>query len=410
MVPSSPPLRLSAIPLTFGLASVVMGCSSTEEPVDSIYESVEELGEALFLDTNLSANRTQSCSTCHDPERGFTDGRNNPDGMVAAVSLGDDGVSWGDRNAPSVAYAFLAPEFHVGTRARPIRHNNRLYEGALGGQFWDGRAPELEDQAGGPPLNALEMGMPDEAAVVERLREDVEYERGFVEFYGVDVFDSDDQAYIAMTESIAAFERTDVFAPFDSRYDRSLRGEVALTFKELTGESVFFSQFANCSVCHALYRDGDPINRTAEPFSGFEYHNIGIPVNEAVRQRNGVTGPDLGLAQNPAASDADRGKFKVPTLRNVAVTGPYMHNGVFRELRTVVEFYDRFNNSDERTLNPETGEPWREPEVPDTVTELLEVGDPLTDLEVESLVCFLRALTDARYEHLIDAGDIDCSD
>ncbi|MEM7152188.1 MAG: cytochrome c peroxidase [Myxococcota bacterium] len=393
-----------------GLVLAVLATGCGEEPVDSIYDSVEQLGEALFSDANLSADRTQSCSTCHDPERAFTDGRPDPDGMIAAVSLGDDGVSWGDRNAPTVAYASFAPEFHFGRRPRPIRHNNhRLYEGALGGQFWDGRETDLEGQAGGPPLNALEMGMPDEAAVVERLREDIEYERGFIEFFGADVFATDEEAYAAMTESLAAFERTEVFAPFDSRYDRSLRGEIALTFKELTGESVFFSQFANCSVCHALHRDGDPINRTAETFTGYEFHNIGVPVNEQVRERNGVAGPDLGLVNNPAATDAERGKFKVPTLRNVAVTGPYMHNGVFRDLVTVVEFYDRFNNADERLVNPETGEPWREPEVPDTVTDLLEVGDPLTDLEVESLVCFLRALTDARYEHLIEPKGIDCS-
>ncbi len=396
--------------MTFALvtASALTGCA--EEPVDSIYPSVEDLGAALFVDQNLSRNRAQSCSTCHDPERGFTDGRSNPEGLVAAVSLGDDGVSWGDRNAPTVAYAHLTPEFHVGTRSRPIRHNNnRLYEGALGGQFWDGREPDLEGQAGGPPLNSLEMGMPDEAAVVERIREDVEYERAFVQFFGEDVFDTDAHTYAAMTQSLAEYERTDVFSPFDSRYDRSLQGE-PLTFKELTGESIFFSQFASCNVCHQLYRDGDPINRTRETFSGYEFHNVGVPVNERVRQRNGITEPDVGLLNNGAASDADRGKFKVPTLRNVAVTGPYMHNGVFRELATVVEFYDHFNNADVRMLNPETGEPWRPPEIPETVSDLLEVGDPLTDYEAEALVCFLRALTDQRYEHLIEPRGIDCSD
>ncbi|MEM6989935.1 MAG: cytochrome c peroxidase [Myxococcota bacterium] len=379
----------------------------------SIYRTEEELGEALFFDTNLSMERTQACATCHDPERAFTDGRLGDDGRVRAVSLGDDGVSLGDRNAPSAAYALLAPEFHYGTRARENKHNqNRLYEGALGGQFWDGRAPGLAAQAGGPPLNPLEMGMPDQTAVVERISEDEEYLSAFIELYGEDVFDTDEQAYGAMAGAVAAFERTEVFAPFDSRYDRSLTGELALSFKELTGKAVFFSQFGNCSICHQLYSEGDPINERREPFSGFEYHNIGVPVNEAVRQRNGVAGPDVGLLANPeSAGDDERGKFKVPTLRNVAVTGPYMHNGVFQDLRTVVEFYDRHNNEELRALNPETGEPWRDAEIPETVaTELLDVGDPLTDLEIEGLVCFMRALTDQRYEALIEPGAIDCSD
>ena len=88
-----------------------------------------------------------------------------------------------------------------------------------------------------------------------------------------------------------------------------------------------------------------------------------------------------------------------------------MHNGVFSELRTVVEFYDRFNNPEQRALNPETGAPWREAEVSEGVQlELLEVGDPMTDLQVESMVCFLRTLTDARYEPLIEERGIGCAD
>ncbi len=392
------------------------GCSPDEDPVTSapsIYGTSQALGEALFFDTNLSRDRTQSCATCHDPERAFTDGRLDPDGAVAAVSLGDDGVSLGDRNAPSVAYAQLAPEFHYGTRQRHNKQNqNGMYTGALGGLFLDGRAPTLEGQAAGPPLNPLEMAMAGEGAVVDRLTEDDDYVGAFVALYGEDVFDTDAQAYQAMTEAIAAYERTDEFAAFDSRYDRSLTGEVALTFKELTGKSVFFSQFANCGICHQLYSEGDPINERREPFSGYEYHNIGVPVNERVRARNGVGTLDPGLLGNEAVTDpSERGKFKTPTLRNVAVTGPYMHNGVFRDLKTVVEFYDHYTNEEARTVNPETGQPWRAPEISDTVaTDLLRVGDPLTDIEVEGLVCFLRALTDQRYEALIEPGDIDCSD
>ncbi len=380
---------------------------------DSVFESEEELGEALFHDPNLSLNRTMACATCHDPERAFTDGRLDDQGRVRPASLGDDGVSLGDRNAPTAAYAQLTPEFAYGARARHNKQNqHKLYEGALGGLFWDGRALELEAQAGGPPLNLLEMGMPDEAAVVARLLENEDYERAFVDLYGADIFDRDDEAYAAMTRSIAAYERTELFAPFDSRYDRSLRGDAVLSFKELTGKAVFFSQFANCAICHQLYSEGDPVNETREPFTSYEFHNIGVPANEELRAQNGVTELDDGLLDNAGArGPGERGKFKVPTLRNVAVTGPYMHNGVFRELRTTLEYYDHFNNPELRALNPETGAPWAPPEVADTVAdELLRVSDPLADHEIEGLVCFLRALTDQRYEHLLADDGVDCSD
>jgi len=99
----------------------------------------------------------------------------------------------------------------------------------------------------------------------------------------------------------------------------------------------------------------------------------------------------------------------VPTLRNVAVTQPYMHNGVFRELATVIKFYDHFLTASWFEVNPETGTAWRDPEVPDTValTELQD-GEKMTEAEVEAMVCFLRTLTDARYEHLIEEQGIIC--
>lgn len=368
------------------------------------FEDEAALGEALFHDTSLSLNRTQSCATCHNPDHAYVDDRTADDGRVTPTSLGDDGISFGTRNAPTAAYAQFTPAFGFGTRSRHNKqNNNRLYEGYLGGLFHDGRVTDLAGQAAGPPLNAVEMGMPDPTMVVERILENDDYVTAFPRFFGRRVFDDDDTAYAAMTESIAAYESTPEFAPFDSRYDRSLRGDVQLTFLELTGKAVFFSEFANCAICHQLHGEGDPINETRETFSGYEFHNIGVPSNEEVRALTGITDIDPGLGGNPAVVDpGELGKFKTFTLRNVAITGPYMHNGVFRDLRTVVEFYDHYVN-DERPLNPETGEPWREPEVPETVaTDLLRVGRPLTDLEVDGLVCFMRALTDRRYIPLLD--------
>ena len=356
-------------------------------------DSVEALGEALYFDINLSKNRTQSCATCHTPKTGFVDTRDNATG--SAVSLGDDGHSLGDRNAPSAAYAALSPKFHLNAEGKYI-----------GGQFHDGREADLAGQAGGPPLNPIEMGMPNKQAVVERLQENEAYVQAFKRFYHPDIFTKTDEAYAAMAKSIAAFEQTDFFAPFDSKYDRYLRGEYALTDQEDLGMTLFFSkQFTNCNICHQLKRS--PTSE-GETFSNYEYHNIGVPLNQAVRQLNGLgsTHVDHGLLDNPAVNDpAQNGKFKVPTLRNIAVTGPYMHNGVFKDLRTVVLFYNKYNSrSPKRQINPETGQQWAAPEVNKNIsTKELETGPALTDKRIDALVAFMKLLTDRRYEHLLTA-------
>ena len=168
-----------------------------------------------------------------------------------------------------------------------------------------------------------------------------------------------------MTDAIAAFERTDQFAPFDSKYDRFLRGEYKMTQQEELGRVLFFSQqFTNCNVCHQL--KSSP-TAEGETFTNYEYHNIGVPRNVAVRLEN-AKDPDFtdnGLLDNPAIDDpAHKGKYKTPSLRNVAVTGPYMHNGVFSDLRTVIKFYNKYNSrAKSAQLNPETKQPWGDAEV-----------------------------------------------
>lgn len=355
---------------------------------DAPYPTVEALGEALFFDVNLSANRTQSCATCHDPGLAFSD----PRGMA---SMGDDGVSLGDRNAPTASYAAFVPPFH------------RNEEGAwVGGQFRDGRASRLEDQAGGPPLNPGEMAMADEAAVVARLKENPTYVAAFDELFGRGTLDDSMAGYSAMTQAIATYERTPEFSPFDSKYDRFLRGEVELTREEELGRLLFFSQqFTNCDQCHQVSTSA--LN-PREVFTNHEYHNVGTPENVALRELNGVAlgTIDEGLASNPevGGDPAQRGKFRTPTLRNVAVTGPYMHNGVFEDLRTVVLFYNIYNTrSDARLINPETGERFGPAPVPETLSmEELTHGPALDDQRIDALVAFLKTLTDARYEHLLE--------
>jgi len=354
------------------------------------FPTAEALGEALFFDPILSLNRSQSCATCHDPASGHADPRETAAGH--AVSLGDDGTSLGDRNAPAIGYARFSPGFH------------RLEDGTpVGGQFWDGRARDLAEQAGGPPLNPIEMGMPGSADVVARLAAEPDYRAAFEALYGSEIFADTDAAYAAMGAALEAYQFTDEFAPFDSKYDRWLRGEYEMTREEELGRVLFFSdQFTNCNQCHQLRQS--PV-AADETFSNYQFHNIGVPANLAARKVNGVTAPDLGLALNPAVQEPGaEGRFKVPTLRNVAVTGPYMHNGVFTDLRTVVLFYNKYNTRDAaRLINPETGAQWEPAEVPEnlSLTEL-EHGPALDDKRVDAIVAFLKTLTDARFEDLLE--------
>jgi cytochrome c peroxidase len=349
--------------------------------------SKESLGEVLFFDKNLSQNRTQSCATCHNPNNGFTDDRTN--GISKMASLGDDNKSLGDRQAPSASYAKFSPNFHFDEKKQKY----------IGGQFWDGRASTLEEQAGGPPLNPIEMGMASKKDVIERIKENEFYVSSFKNLFGNDILENDEKAYDAFTKAIASFERTDTFSPFDSKYDRYLKGEYDLTATEDLGKSLFFSNNNNsCASCHVLKGE----DKEGETFTNYEFHNIGTPENKTLRAKNGVKVIDVGLLANTLVNDIkEKGKHKVPTLRNVAVTAPYMHNGVFSDLKTVVEFYDKYNNKD-RTINPETNKTWDEPEVKETIALKELKAKELSDRKVEALVAFMKLLTDKKYEYLLD--------
>lgn len=375
------------------LALSVSAYANTDENQD-LNALKASLGQALFFDTILSNNKTQSCAQCHNPAYGFIDDRDN--GVSGMASLGDDGQSLGDRNAPTATYAAFSPEFHFDKKANAWK----------GGQFHDGREPNLAAQAGGPPLNPMEMGMKNTTTLMARFENHPLYSTQFKRIYGDSIFDDATKAYDAMTQSIAEFEKTQTFAPFDSKYDAYLKGEYVLTDLEDLGRSLFFSNNnTNCATCHQLKKRED---MQGETFSNYEYHNIGTPANRVLRAKNGVAANaiDHGLLSNPQVTDANHdGKFKVPTLRNIAVTGPYMHNGVFAKLSTVMAFYDKYINQN-RVNNPETHQPWAAPEVPRTVNnDRLTKGKKLTDRKIKALVAFLNTLTDKRYQSLIKSDN-----
>jgi len=354
-------------------------------------QTIEQLGEMLFFDVALSKNQTQSCATCHNPEEGFIDSRDN--GVKKMVSLGDDLKSRGARNAPTVTYAMMSPHFHF----------DRKKQEYIGGQFLDGRENTLAGQAGGPPLNPIEMGMPNKKMVIDRLKENRHYVTIFQDIFGDKIFKDEDRAYEAMRLAIEAFEKSKTFAPFDSKYDRYLKGEYELSVLEDLGRTLFFSNDnLTCAKCHILKGE----DKAGETFSNYEYHNIGVPSNPVLIEKGIVSSDfiDHGLLENPHITDKKHdGKFKVPTLRNVSVTAPYMHNGVFTTLQAVIEFYDKYNNQ-KRVNNPETNKPWAEAEVKKTVNLELLKAKKLTDRKVDALIAFMHLLTDKRYEHLLKEG------
>lgn len=333
----------------------------------------QQLGRKLFFDTNLSEPVGQACSTCHEPERGFA----NPEDILP-VSRGAHRDRFGNRNDLPAAYAAFSPDFHYDEA-------EGLY---VGGQFWDGRAVDLVEQAKGPFVNLLEMANPNEKAVVDKVRES-DYAKLFTDVFGPDAFADPNGAYEMIAEAIAAFEQSSEVNPFSSKYDLYLAGKIELTEQELRGLDLFENEEkGNCADCHPSQPDDD--SAVGPLFTDFTYDNLGVPKNPEnpfyylPKEFNpdGVKFVDLGLGGELDKRSED-GKFKVPSLRNIAKTGPYLHNGIFKNLRQVVVFYNT------RDIGP-----WPEPEVAANVNaeELGDLG--LTEQEVDDIVAFLHTLSD----------------
>lgn len=342
------------------LFSVAAVCLSISSPSFAALSPKEDLGKQLFFDINLSEPAGQSCSSCHDPRFGFAE----PDQNLP-VSEGVIPGRFGTRSSPPAAYASFAPLF---TRSG----------GVQGGQFWDGRAKDLIAQAQGPFLNPVEMNNTSEAQVVEKVRISA-YASLFEQVYGASIWNDTHAAYVAIADAIAAYEGTSELNKFSSKFDAYMAGSVQLTAQEELGRQLFGGA-AKCGHCH-----DDSGSRTVPAlFTDFKYHNIGLPKN-TVYPFNllSPTFVDIGLGET--TKDArDNGKFKTPHLRNIALTGPYMHNGVLTTLKEVVHFYNT------RDI-PGT---WPAPEYPATVSGSF-LGDlGLTDAEEDALVAFMMTFTD----------------
>jgi len=366
--------------------ALLISCSgdASSQPQPQPLSASATLGKALFFDKNLSASGKQSCATCHVPSRAFVEDPTTDEGFPVPLG-GVDMDLPGFRNTPSLMYASFTPVFSISASGTPS-----------GGFFRDGRASSLAAQAEQPFVSFFEMANQDAAAVLRRLQASSELSQ-FVAVFGPEALKDPGVTLRDVGLAIAAFETEDPsFHPFSSKYDYWLEGSAVLTTQEQRGLALFNDPAkGNCTSCHPSQRQGYSDHAL---FTDFTYDNVGIPRNWKIPANTAVpTSPvsgvplsyvppdgnlppgaeyafyDLGLCGPFSPSDSDPqhralltsttslcGFFKVPTLRNVAITAPYFHNGVFDTLQQVLEWYvtrDINNNTGNNPTPAEAGSP-----------------------------------------------------
>lgn len=316
------PARPVGAPLTI---AAPLGLPAVPVPSDNpLTSDTVTLGRRLYYDTRLSLDSTVSCASCHDPRYGFADPKPFSEGVQKKL---------GGRNSPTV-------------------FNAAYYET----QFWDGRAPTLEKQAEGPVQNPVEMAHTLKG-VEERLNGDPTYKAAFEKAFGPGPI-----TYEKVEKAIASFERTVVSAnsPFDRWYYG--KDEKAVSASVKRGFEVFRrADKGNCAACHT-------IGEKHALFTDNKFHNLGVGVYGDEQLK------DLGR-YDVTKQEKDKGAFRTPSLRNIALTAPYLHDGSRKTLKEVMDFYVGGGNSN----------PHRDP--------LIKPLDFLTGQEQQDLLAFLEALT-----------------
>jgi len=355
------------------------------------------LGKTIYFDARFSepANM-QSCSSCHLPQMGFVGMGDVPStsttrGFLGGIAEGAVQGAYGGRKPPSAAYATYSPTFRLDV------------DDFQGGLFWDGRATGLRlgipaaEQALGPFMNPVEQNHPSEKAVLDKMVGDPAYMALWKKAWGTDLSVASTaeimQNYDKIGLAIAEYEASSEVNQFTSKFDAYNKKQVALTPLEKEGLTLFNGK-AKCDKCHESNSKGN----IPALFTDFGYENIGLPANVDFlnRMSRGVAQADLGLggilknSQNPAwkaLAPQNMGKFRTPTLRNVAkgeANKRFMHNGILKSLEEVVHFYntrdvDPIWNAPEVLMNMETG----------------DVGNlGLSKREELAIVAFLRTLSD----------------
>lgn len=368
------------------------GSAANTTPTASTLSAQASLGEKIFNDVSLSASGQQACASCHVASSAHA--QNN----ALAAQLGGAALNLqGGRLSPSVRYLSFNTAFAFDAEGTPT-----------GGFFWDGRATSLQDQAGKPFLNPVEMANASEAEVVEKLSR-AAYAAEFRQVFGSDIFSRPADAFARITLALQQYQREDTdFQPFSSKYDAFLRGTTSLGEQELRGLALFNSPAkGNCAACHPSARAADGSHPL---FTDFTYDNLGVPRNTELSQNADLAFYDLGLCARSLGDLTSRtdlcGAFKVPSLRNVALRQAYFHNGRFKTLKETLTFYVQ------RDTNPEKWYPLASDGSVHKFNDLpaayganvntteapynrsLGAAPALSDSEIDDVVAFLATLSD----------------
>lgn len=349
-------------------SALLLTLFSCAKSTPSLRARKEALGKQIFHDDRLSHPAGQSCATCHTAAKGFADRDSR------AISEGAVSGLYSQRNAMTICYSMYIPSLYFDDEE----------ETYIGGLFWDGRSPSLQHQAGEPFINPVEMGNTDARMVVEKVLQ-APYYSELTRIYGETTHP--DSIYAHITDALAAYQQSEEVNPFSSKYDAWAKGEYAFTESELRGMALFKDK-AMCAECHIL--DEDP--RAGQVlFTDHTYDNLGIPRNADNPHFRVPAGYflltpdslDLGLGAIVGKAE-ENGKFRVPTLRNIALTAPYGHNGYFKTLEDIVHFYNVRDVSDEYP-----------PAEYSATINYDELGNlELTPQEEADIITFMETLTD----------------
>ncbi len=365
-------------------------------------EQLAAIGRAMFFDAGLSASGRVSCASCHDPRHAYgpADARPVQPGVVRGARAA------GFRATPSLRYLQTLPAFSE--HFFDNDGDDSIDAGPTGGHTWDGRVGSTHEQAGLPLLSAREMGNAGPAEVLARLKRSG-YADQFRQAFGPQVFDDAPRAFASALLALEVFQQSPAdFYPYSSRYDDVLRGRAALSEQESRG-LVLFNDAAkgNCASCHL----SEPTPDGAFPlFTDFGHIAIGVPRNTALPVNADSRFHDLGLC-GPLRQDlGDRpeycGRFRTPSLRNVALRQSFFHNGVIHSLAEAVRFYVQRDTDPARWYGRDAqGHARRFNDLPVYYHDNVNTDPPfgpqpgqrplLNEAEIQDIVTFLQTLTDA---------------
>jgi cytochrome c peroxidase len=397
-------------------------------PPSQPLSAVALLGKQIFNDPSLSASGKQSCASCHSPEHAY-----GPPNNLSVQLGGPHMTDAGYRPPPSLAYLYRQAPFSIGpdqndNDAAPVTLDQLASAAAgtqravkaagvapaapalvpQGGLFWDGRASTLQDQAIGPMLNPVEMANKSTDEVVHKLM-NAKYLDQFKQLFGDQIIQQPDLLVDEAMFAVGRYQFEDPsFHRFTSKYDYWLEGKARLSQAELRGLRLFNDpDKANCAGCHLSKPTADHLPPL---FTDTQYEALGVPRNRDLPINKDPKFYDMGVCgpfrTDTAALTQYCGMFLTPTLRNVATRHVFFHNGVYHDLKQVMDFYNLRNTNPEKIypLNA-SGKPQQYDDLPVKYHANIDVADApfdrklgdkpaMTDDEVKDIIAFMNTLTD----------------